>query len=185
MLSIRSGSFLIVSDTLIHRFGTDGPAYIRKLDKKSTWGDRTDTPEERLIKTVDGVFPSSGEPQRYSFYWAASDEELKRIVVALNGFRHRKNDKIDFIAFTKDELVSANISICEVPGDTECKAANRLHIDVKASVYKAYSSLCQMAFSVNRVAFRVSKPEAKAMWQELDEHGCEAIDTNSNCRCTE
>ena len=172
-----------MGDTLIHRIGTGGlPAYIRKLDKKSTWGDYTDGLDERVIEAVDGVFPA--KESRYSFYLARSDEELRRIVVALNGFRLRPNDKIDFIAFTEDELTIAGITIDELPGNTECKAANLLHVDVHANAHSNFSSLCQNAFSVSRDAFRVSKPEAKSMWQELNKYGCEAINGNSDCPCT-
>jgi len=155
-----------VDDTLIHKFGTGGyPVYIRKLDKKSVWGHHSDDLEERVVTAVGGVFPAR-EP-RYSFYLARSDEELKRIVVALNGFRLRPNDKIDFIAFTEDELATVEITIAKLPGNTECKAANHLHVDVHAGTHSNFSSLCQNAFSARRNTFRVSKKEAKAMWQEL------------------
>lgn len=168
--------------TFIDRFGTGGlPAYIRKLDKKSTWGNCSDDPGERVAKTVRGVFPPA-EPL-YSFFLARSDEDLNRVVAALNGSRLSPNNKIDFVAFTEEELLGVGVKILDSPGDTDCKTANSLHVDVQASDHSAYSCLCQKAFATKRKSFRISKPEAKKMWQKLEKEGCEAIDGNTDCEC--
>lgn len=166
------------------RFGTSGyPLYVRKLDKKSSWGDGSDPGDARLDRVLMSLFPPN--EMKYSLYLLRSDTDLARVVVGLNSYRDRLNDKVDLIAFTGPELQAAEISFDDALGDTNCIAANKLHTDVSAVTRDSYERLCKAAFDINRPAVRIGKVEAKEMVAQLRDFGCHAFEQSAPCPCND
>ena len=172
-----------MNDLFSDRLGTDGfPVFVRKLDKRSTWGHTSDAIEERLSSVVRLMFPKDNS--RFSLYEVGSDDELKRVVAGLNSFRRRLKDQMDLVAFTKEELEQAGIRFDDSPGNTGCKTADKLHVDVFASEHSAFSDLCKAVFLRERLAFRITKSEAKQIAEELKAFGCLVFPDNKTCPCT-
>ena len=70
----------MIDDSFSDRMGTGGfPVYVRKLDKKSTWGHDSDDVSKRLEHILARFFPEADD--RFSLYLVNSDDELKRVVV--------------------------------------------------------------------------------------------------------
>lgn len=174
----------MVADTHCNRFGTDGyPILVRKLDKKSTWGDVSDVSGDRIEHIASHVFPAA--ESQFSLYQVNSDDELKRVVVGLNSYRQRLRDKIDFVAFTHAEITTAGLSIVDSPGNTLCDAANRLHVDIVAPSpgHAAFRRLCAKVVEAHRPTFRISRVKAREMVGELKQYGCHVFEANTDCPC--
>lgn len=158
---------------------TNFPAYIRKLDKKSTWGHADDDFDGRAQAAADGVFPEVATV--FSLYLVRNDDDLKRVIVGLNMCRDRRKSRIALIAFTKEEVSHAGFAIHEnVTGETECDWANNLHIDISGDS-NAASSLCRNAISAGREAFQIGAGDAKKFADSLEQDRCKAFAVNNCC----
>lgn len=160
--------------------GLDLPFYIRKLNKRSDWGDPSDALERRVDYAIDSAFRS--EKNMFSFYRVRNDAELAIVIVALNAHRARLTSTLDFIAVTEMELQDAQIKILENPGETSCDLANLLHVDVKPSTDRSIRELCQSAMSLNRSSARISKPQAKNFVEWASSYYCHAMEGVSKCK---
>ena len=162
--------------------GEPYPLYIRKLAKKSVWGDKADDPVARIEAAWTGVFPKS--ESKFSLYRVESGEDLQRVVVALNVNRQRPNDQFDLVSFRPSELEEAGVSILnDALGDTECHAANLLHVDVEAGNPESFLQLCRIAIAERRESYRVKKSVAKMMVQRQMEINCESFGGVGVCGC--
>ena len=157
------------------------PVFLRKIDKRSHWGHETDSAESRIATASADVFKSGG--QLFSLFRVADDEQFYRIVVGLNARRASLAQQIDFVAFTESEIVSAQIELLETEGETECVAANRLHVDASPMTSHSISQLCQEAFAVNRQVLRITKSEASEIVARMEVDGCKAVVRDAFCEC--
>ena len=157
------------------------PVILRKLDKRSHWGHEADDAESRIATATADVFESGAQP--FSLFRAADDEQFYRIVVGLNARRASLAQQIDFVAFTESEIVSAQIELSETEGETECGAANRLHVDASPLTSESISQLCRETFATNRQAFRVTKSEASEIVSRMKQDGCKAVVKDAFCEC--
>ncbi len=163
--------------------GLPFPFYVRKLDKKSSWGHESDVAEDRSAAAVKAVFDPS--KLRFSLYLINNFEDLTRVTVGINAGRHRLNDQVDYVAFATDEFDLAEIELLDdVLGETPCFAANSLHVDVRAGEYSAFGKLCSDVIAKSRSAFRITKGKAKEMVSSMEKFGCVAFgETDSKCPC--
>lgn len=162
--------------------GQPYPLYIRKLDKKSRWGHSSDELAARSEQAAIAIFPVSEEA--YSLYLVESDDDLQKVVVALNLRRGHPNEQVDLIAFREDEFTDSGICILtNVLGETRCYSADRLHVDVQAADHDAFRRLCLLTMSRGRDAYRVGKAEVGTMVDHQREYGCEAFFDNAVCSC--
>ena len=157
------------------------PVFLRKLDKRSHWGHSDDPRSLRIDTAVAEVFDPCEKP--FSFFRAANDEELYRIVVGLNSLRASLSQQIDFVAFTEFEILSAGIQLSVTAGETSCHSANRLHVDASAPSITSIRQLCDDVFNANRQAFRVTKSEASDIASYMRAYGCEAVVFATSCQC--
>ncbi len=162
--------------------GLKYPFYVRKLDKRSRWGHKTDEIEERKRSVCKAIF----DPAKtlFSLYQIHSDEDLKRVTIALNASRERLNDQVDYVAFKASEINFADINIIEEsPGETDCVAANNLHVDVEGANGLRFLALCSAAIDANREAFRITRSNAKRMAEEMRNYGCLVFAEGTSCKC--
>ena len=172
------------AESLPEKAGVPFPFYVRKLDKKSVWGHSSDEVESRKFSAAQAVF--NPKKLRFSLYLVRSWNDLVRVTVALNAGRNRLNDQVDFIAFGANDISTASINILpEIPGETDCAAANKLHVDIEASEYSKFQAICSSTIDKNREAFRVTKKAAKKMVIALKDFGCLAFPENNqgSCEC--
>lgn len=172
---------------LTDRAATSFPFYVRKLDKKSSWGHVSDMVDDRKQKVPNAIF--GGDQLRFSLYRISSVDDLKRVTIALNAGRNRLKDQVDYVAFTDDELERSDIEVInDVPGETPCATANSLHVDVCAGNYASFETLCHNAIYAKRPAFRIKKGEVKVLIEELLSFGCCAVvveNEPSDCQCAQ
>ena len=148
--------------SLIERAATPFPFFVRKLDKKSSWGHVDDKVQKRKEDVPPAIFASNN--LRFSLYQIGNLDDLKRVTIALNAGRNRLKDQVDYVAFSAADLERSEIEIVgDAPGDTPCAAANSLHVDIAAISYACFEMLCHGAIDVGRPAFRVTKGEVKAL----------------------
>ena len=162
------------------------PFFVRKLDKKGTWGHESDEIKARKKAVPPEVFKLG--KLRFSLYEIGSLEDLKRVSIALNRKRHRLKDQVDYIAFSAEDLANSGINVIgDVPGETYCAAANALHVDIDAASYECFELLCHNAFDTNRPAFRVTRGEVKTLINELRDFGCSSIQDRETdvCGCAD
>lgn len=168
-------------DEQLHLGGATFPLYLRKLDKKSRWGHPDDGMKDRVAVATAEIFPDPDD--EYSLYLIRSANDLCRVVVALNLRRNRPNDHVDVVGFLESEIIASEIEILQVPGETECAAANALHVDISPSAQDSFSRLCRLAMEAGREAVRIGKTSVAEMLAEQTARGCEAITDNAICGC--
>lgn len=168
-------------DEQSHLGGAPFPLYLRKLDKKSRWGHPDDAIADRVAVATTETFPYPGNC--FSLYLIRSMDDLRRVVVALNLRRNRRNNDIDLVGFLESEITASEIQILQVPGETDCAAANVLHVDISSSSQDSFSRLCRLAMNAGREAVRIGKTSVAEMLAEQINLGCEAITDNAACGC--
>src|SRR5438552_3992821 len=65
--------------------GPSSPVYLRSLDRKADWGSDETPQAERATDAVRLVFDPRTHP--YSVYLLQSDEDLRRVIIGMNGGR--------------------------------------------------------------------------------------------------
>ena len=88
-------------ETLLSLTGVEGPVFIRKLTRKSHWGDDGAEQEERLSNALHNMFCENEGV--FSFYRAETVLELVRIAIGLNSKRSSLKEHIDFVPFSEAE----------------------------------------------------------------------------------
>ena len=62
------------------------PAYVRKLRRRSDWGEPTDDQGQRIKDAVEKLFRSQAELE-ISIYLVNNDEDLRRVALGMNAGR--------------------------------------------------------------------------------------------------
>ena len=167
-------------ETLRGLTGIEGPVFIRKLTRKSHWGDTNTEQESRLSFALSNMF-CDNEGSKFSFYRAESVIELAQMAIGLNSNRGSLKEQIDFVPFSEEEL--SGLELVQTPGETNCYAANKLHFDVVAKI-QLLSDLCKVAMQNNRMAVRLSKNWLEKKLNEPRISNCYAITKIADkCKC--
>ena len=161
--------------------GLNLPVFLRKIDRKGDWGHDVDSVEQRLGQAVSKIF--HGCESCFSVYTAASVDDLRAIVVGLNSGRQSSSQQIDFLAFTADEIQTTGIRLVQTAGETDCHRANRLHLDAHFRDTIDLLRLCKFAMDSKRVSFRISRGDAKQIFDTANEDGCGAVVAPPHCGC--
>lgn len=163
--------------------GVSPPVFVRKLVRRSHWGNSTDDLQQRVSKAVSDIFAS--EPgEGFSVYLVEEDEDLYRVAVALNGNRSSLSENLDLLAFARQEIEACGISVIQSPGETKCISANSGHFDFHATP-EQLSQLCQNAMNTKREAARLGgRREMRSIIERMTKDGCHAVVTDSpHCVC--
>lgn len=165
-------------ETLQSIVGIEGPVFIRKLTRKSHWGDDS-VQKDRLGLAVSNMFNASDST--FSFYRVETVTQLAQVAIGLNSNRDSLREQIDFVPFTEAEL--NGLRVVENKGETACDAANKLHVDVIAQIQEL-SDMCEMAMINKRIARRLSKTWIDGKLNEPQLSNCHAITKAKNsCIC--
>lgn len=168
------------SETFLEIAGTPGPIFVRKIPRKTHWGSDDVDIEERVKFAISHIFR---EENTFSFYRAESVLDLGRIAIGLNSTRVSLKEQIDFIAFLESELISGDLTISKVPGETKCRYANNLHVDVTAS-HEQIAHLCRIAMQTKRKASRLSERWIAKRINAAEFELCDAITSfPGRCNC--
>jgi len=156
--------------------------YLRKLDRKTDWGNSETPPEERAEDVVHLVFHRDTHP--YSVYLVANDEDLHRLIIGMNGGRPSLSIDSYFVALLPEDLQAVGLCADHTPdeGTTECRYVRLLHHDVVASEQKI-TELCLHLFRLGRTARYFSKGRIKLLIAEAETNGCfSAVKDSIGCR---
>ncbi len=156
------------------------PVYLRKIDRRSDWGDASDEMFSRASHAESAIFSAE---DTFSLFFASTDEELSEVVVGMNSGRSSPTQQIDFVGFTQTELDLARIRLTGTQGDTMCDAANSLHVDAIPRDGDSFRFLCLSVFASQREPFRISKSEAAEMLDDMRRRGCKAVAQPPSCEC--
>jgi hypothetical protein len=162
--------------------GVSGPAFLRKLPKQSDWGDPSDDVDLRVRNAVQAGFLKRHRTP-FSFYRAASDDDLRRIALALNATTHSRTQKVDLVAFLPSELKEAGIVVDgrHTEGTTPCPLVNRLHFDLEATEAQL-AQLCRSAMNSGRRAGRCTERVMKEVCFKGEQENClAALENSTGC----
>ena len=156
--------------------------YLRKLDRKTDWGSDETPLEERAEDVVRLVFHRDTHP--YSVYLVGSDDDLRRLIIGMNGGRPSLSSESYFVALFPEDLQAIGLRAEHTPdqGTTECRFARLLHHDVVASEQKI-AELCLHLFEQGRAAKYFSKGRTKLLIPLAEADGCyAAVKDSTSCR---
>jgi hypothetical protein len=159
------------------------PVFIRKLRRRSDWGQPTDEQNQRVKDAVDKLFRSQQESE-ISVYLVSTDEDLRRIALGLNAGRGSLREAVPLIAFLPAELEKLNIQVNQTAGNLPCSHANRLHRDIIATDDQL-TELCQTAMNSGRIAGNCSPGMMKEIVDLATKENCRTVITIGLCTVTE
>lgn len=162
-------------------FNISSPVYLRKINSRGRWNLENTGSENLIQKVVDGNF--NKDNNIYSLWLVNSDEDLYGIISALSADRNPKDQDIDFIYLTPEEIENLSIKI-EQTTEGKCLAVADLHHNATIPKEIAYQ-LCQLLKIKNtREAQRCKRKQTKAILEHQKEKGCKAVEPLSEkCYC--
>jgi hypothetical protein len=158
------------------------PVYLRKLDRKADWGSDETPQAERATDAVRLVFDPRTYP--YSVYRVQSDEDLRRVIIGMNGGRQSLSAESYFLALYPEDLAAVGIHADHSPraGITRCRYANFLHHDLSASDDQALA-LCLHLIKRGRKVVYFSKGRTTLIIAAAEAEGCyAAVEQSPGCR---
>jgi hypothetical protein len=162
--------------------GVPPPVFVRKLVRASHWGGPEDQLQQRVSIAVGEVFRSDGSGT-FSVYLVERDVDLHRVAIGMNGNRDSLMERLDLVAFSRQEMDSCRIIATQSPGKTTCLHANRHHFDLTATESQL-AELCRTAMESGRPVGRLKKRHLRAIVEQAEKEGCRAAVTDSeHCAC--
>lgn len=167
--------------TVMGNLRVPAPVYVRKLRRRSDWGDPTDDePTQRVRDAFEKMFRLQAE-QDISIYLVNTDEDLRRVALGMNAGRDSLKEAIPFVAFLPAEFESLDIRAMQTSGGLPCTHANRLHHDIVATDDQLIR-LCEMAMKSGRVAGNCSRGEMKEVIDRATEEHCLTVRPDGPCK---
>ena len=164
--------------TLEDTIGLPGPIYLRKLRRKADWGSDATPTELRVADVVRAVFLC--DPNPYSLFRVETDEELRRIVIGLNGGRPSLTIDSDFIPLLPVDFIDAGVEPEHSFGDTRCGIANALHYDIPATP-EQLTHICHALIEQQRKVVHLSKAMLKPLAEQARSDGCRVVAESQGC----
>lgn len=159
------------------------PIFIRKIDGKSKWHPESEQPltqNERAQKVAEALFKE--QDNIYSLWLVHKDSDFYGVIASLSANRTPRDQNIDFIWITEDELKELGIEYKQVT-ESECIAVQKLHYNAEINRNIA-QSLCHYLKIKNREPQRCKAKQTKEILEHQFELGCKAINEKSNqCKC--
>lgn len=163
----------------LKEFGITSPVYIRKIDSRGRWNpEECKSVEERAEKVANSLF----KEEVYSIWLVTSDSDFYGAVASLSAKRTPKQQDVDFIWITEEELQEVGI-VAQPKPEGDCLAVNNLHFNAEINSIQA-RKLCYNLITKNREPKRCTKKATSLILQEKEAMGCKAIKSNIvRCKC--
>jgi hypothetical protein len=159
-------------------FGINFPVYLRKIDRLSHWHPENSSGENRVNKVADKVFPND----ICSLWYIGNNEEFYGMVAAISARRKPRQQDIDFIYLTEEELEAYQI-IKKQTIEGQCLFVARLHYNIEIDKEKA-RNLCQKLIEIGREPKRCKKKMTQFILEYQQKRGCKAVvDSLDKCEC--
>lgn len=163
-------------------FDVKPPAYIRKIDSRGRWNPEDCKDEnERVQKVVERVFRA----EIYSIWLVKSEPDFYGVIASLSAGRNPKNQDIDFICITSDELDEVGIKLDAVE-EGKCLDVQKLHFNARIDQDTALKLCEKLIVREERKAQRCKKAKTKLILEYQESRGCKATDSQrEKCECEE
>jgi hypothetical protein len=163
---------------LLDDFGISLPVYLRKIDKKSHWNPENLTEEERVEKVANRVFNNN----ICSLWYIGTNEDFYGVVAAISASRNPRQQDIDFVYLTENDLDSCQI-VKQQTREGKCLFVEKLHYNIQVDRQQA-RNLCRRLISINREPQRCKKKFTQDILEYQEQQGCKATDNNQGqCHC--
>jgi hypothetical protein len=156
--------------------------YVRKLRRRSDWGDGVAAGPPRAQEAVEKLFLSQDDDE-LSIYLINNDEDLRRVALGMNAGRSSLKEAVPFIAFLPAELAAAAIEARQTPGNLPCAHANRLHHDIVATALQL-NQLCNSAMASGRRAGNCTSGMMTSAAMAGTAEGCRTATNVGACQVT-
>ncbi len=112
----------------------------------------------------------------YSVYLVRTDEDLRRVIIGMNGGRQSLSSESYFIALHVDDLDAVGLCADHTPGEgiTACRFANTLHHDIIACEMEIVA-LCAHLFQRACAVHYFGKGRTKLLIPEAEAISCLAV----------
>jgi hypothetical protein len=165
--------------TVAGTLGVPTPAFVRKLRRRSDWGEPADDQGQRVKGAVQKLFRLQTEPD-ISIYLVNNDDDLRRVALGMNAGRDSLKEPVPFVAFLPAELGAAAIQASPTPGNLPCAHASGLHHDIQATDDQL-AQLCATAMQKGRVVGNCSKGMMTEVIAEATKEHCRAVTDEGIC----
>lgn len=159
--------------------GLNGPLFLRKLPRKNSWGDPATPIDQRVADVVQAVFLQ--DPKPYSLFQVASDEDLRRVTMGINGGRGSLREDVHYIPILPTDLSAVRIDPSLSTGDTRCHLANRLHFDIAAEPDQL-RDLCRTLLHEERKVLSMKRNQLEPWAEQTRSEGCLADRESAECK---
>ena len=163
-------------------FGIQPPAYIREIRSRTRWEpEGCNTIEERARAVAESLFDKP--THLYSIWLVSTDQEFYGVVASRTDDRNPREQDIDFIWVTEDELQEVGL-IADKKSEGKCLNVRHLHFNVTIEPLMA-EKLCKYLMSKGREAKRFAKRvHTKPVLEHQKKLGCKAANSNlEHCEC--
>jgi len=164
----------------LEEFDVQPPAYIRKIDSRTHWNpENCENENERVQKVVERVF----RDEIYSIWLVNSALDFYGVIASLSARRNPKNQAIDFICITRDELDEVGIKLDAVE-EGKCLDVQNLHFNARIDKDRALKLCGNLILREDRKAQRCQKTKTQLILEHQESRGCKATDTHlEKCQC--
>lgn len=139
---------------------------------------------EESLSILDNVADKLFKEDIYSIWRVHSDEEFYGIIASLSSDRNPREQNIDFICITDEDLETLKISKEQTQEDN-CLFVQHLHYNTQIDRTTA-KQLCRKLINEGREPKRCYKKWTQAILEHQHQKGCQAIVSNENpCSCGE
>lgn len=158
--------------------GIKSPVYVRKIDKKSHWNPESINLEDRVNQVANKIF----KDDLSSLWYIESDEDFYGVIAAISSGRNPRNQDIDFIFITNEELEELKI-FKEQTKEGKCLFVQHLHYNIQINKETA-RQLCYNLIEKGREAQRCKKKQTQAILDYQTNKSCKAVvDNTDKCNC--
>lgn len=159
-------------------FNLNPPIFLRKIQSRARWNPECSSIEDKVKKIVEGVF----NEEIYSIWQINSNEDFYGFVASISSTRNPRNQDIDFISITNEELQESGIQIQQI-NEGNCLAVQNLHYNASIDKHQAIA-LCQILVNRNRQAQRCKRRQTESILEYQRQKGCFAVAEDSkSCIC--
>lgn len=156
----------------LEQFSIITPVFIRKIDNRNHCYPEgcDDNLEDRAKKVSGKIF----KDKVCSLWKVTLDEEFYGVIASLSAGRKYKNQAIDFIWITQEDLEEVNIVIQAEP-EGKCLYVKNLHFNIHLDSFLA-QTLCHTIFKKGREPKRCQKNDTQNILNHQESKNCRAID---------
>src|SRR5437879_2790526 len=104
----------------------DPPLFVRRVARARIWVEALQT--KRASDASDVLYE---QDENVSLWRVSTDEELRRIAIAINESRDSFREMLDLLPILPTELEQVGVRWDSDPGDTSCPAAGKLHFNAE------------------------------------------------------